>query len=137
MAIWYDTREPIRCTVWHRAYACEALAEVLGMPAEDIWLEEVPVRAVIAIMALAKASTAPTTPPIPTIPPVWRWRVGSYVSPREALPLETGSKGVGAGVKAVSRARRLVLTAKFLWRNTRGQGQRANRLCEPPTALRH
>jgi hypothetical protein len=63
MAIWYDTREPIRCTVWHRAYACEALAEVLGMPAEDIWLEEVPVRAVIAIMALAKASTAPTTPP--------------------------------------------------------------------------
>jgi hypothetical protein len=66
---------------------------------------------------------APPKPPTP----IRSWR-RSPVTACQALLLETTSKGVSAGVKAVDRTRCLVFAAKFLGGDTggQGQGQRAN-----------
>jgi hypothetical protein len=61
---------------------------------------------------------APPKPPTP----IRSWR-RSPVTACQALLLETTSKGVSAGVKAVDRTRCLVFAAKFLGGDTGGQGQ--------------
>jgi len=79
----------------------------------------------------------PPPAPITPISPIRRWRIRSQGSPRQALPLEAGRKGVGAGVKAIPCARRLVFAAEFLQRNARRSSHDANHPCQPRAALPH
>jgi hypothetical protein len=79
-------------------------------------------------------SPAPAPPRTPT--PI-RTRRRCPVTPRQAFLLETTSKGVSAGVKAIADACGLILATEFFRGNARGQGQSANRPCQPRDALCH
>jgi hypothetical protein len=89
-------------------------------------------------------SSRPVRPPAcapPVTPtPIRGWR-RCPVTPRQAFLLKTTGKGVGAGVKAVTGACRLVLTPELLGGNTGGQGQgqghSANHPCELQPSRRH
>jgi hypothetical protein len=64
-------------------------------------------------------------------------RVRSQGPPRQAFPLKTTSKRIGAGVKTVAHARRLILAADLFRRDTGGQNQCAKTVCEPQAAPGH
>jgi hypothetical protein len=76
-----------------------AFAEVLGVAAEDLWVKEN-----AGSKLLVKANTVPRSTPAPVTPIPIRSQRRSQISGSQAFLLKTTSKGVSAGMKAVSRA---------------------------------
>jgi hypothetical protein len=95
-----------KALVRHEADPGATLAGMLNLSLRDIQVREGS-----SSDTIAKASTAPS--PHPVIPTPIR-RIRNYSLPCETFLLHTISESIGAGVKTIASACRLVLAVEFL-----------------------